>query len=311
LAKISHFAESAIMLLIISSVTVYGWSNGGFSANPANPDYGTHDWIAQHSLDWLPQNEKQYVLDNLNLYLYATELPDNGQAPDGIGDTTNHHVYYFANGSLQDDASAGRAQIFYQQALDAIKAGNFSGAANAAGVMTHYVSDMAVFGHVTGSATDWGPERHHSDYEDYVNERTNSYSDEFNVFLSFDGSLQVISAYDATLQLAADTTYDTSGNGLTAVWMDANYNWDNPTFRNRAGASVNLAVNLVADVLHTIYVTTTTTFTTIPQTTTTTTSTTTTTTTTILPQTTTTTVGIAVALAIVGGLAIYLLTRRS
>ena len=62
------------------------WSNGGYSADPSNPDYGTHDWIAEHALDWLPADQKQYILENLDDYLCGTELPDNGGAPDGIGD---------------------------------------------------------------------------------------------------------------------------------------------------------------------------------------------------------------------------------
>jgi len=36
--------------------------------------------------------------------------------------------------------------------------------------------------------------------------------------------------------------------------MNQNYDWNNPTFRNRCGESLNLAVNLIADVLHTFYV---------------------------------------------------------
>jgi hypothetical protein len=112
---------------------------------------------------------------------------------------------------------------------------------------------MAVFGHVMGSGTDWGPETHHSDYETYVNERTNSYNDEFNTFLVFDGVLSRISAYNATLTLAYDTTFD-ADEDLTCVWMDQNYNWNNAIFRNRFGESLNLAVNLIADVLHTFYV---------------------------------------------------------
>jgi hypothetical protein len=36
--------------------------------------------------------------------------------------------------------------------------------------------------------------------------------------------------------------------------MDENYNWSNPSFENRCGESLNLAVNLIADVLHTFYV---------------------------------------------------------
>jgi uncharacterized protein YvpB len=35
--------------------------------------------------------------------------------------------------------------------------------------------------------------------------------------------------------------------------MDHNYNWNNLTFKNRCGESLNLAVNLIADVLHTFY----------------------------------------------------------
>jgi hypothetical protein len=36
-----------------------------------------------------------------------------------------------------------------------------------AGIMSHYIVDVAVFGHVMGSSTDWGSEAHHSDYVDF------------------------------------------------------------------------------------------------------------------------------------------------
>jgi hypothetical protein len=236
--------------LIAGSIRVSGWSNGGYSADPANPDYGTHDWIAEHALDWLPQHEKQFLLDNKAVYLYGTELPDNSQAPDGIGDTTKHHVYFSSDGSVQDDAAADRAEEEYAKAVAAYNAGNFSGAAKQLGMVTHYVSDMAVFGHVMAAATDWGAETHHSDYEDYVLTRTNSYVDDFDSFLVFDGSLSALSAYDAAVRLANDTTFDAGGQ-YTCGWMDAHYNWSDATFKNRCGESLNLAVNAVADVLHT------------------------------------------------------------
>jgi hypothetical protein len=35
--------------------------------------------------------------------------------------------------------------------------------------------------------------------------------------------------------------------------MDQHYNWGDSTFENRCGESLNLAVNLVADVLHKFY----------------------------------------------------------
>jgi len=49
-----------ILLFLITPAfmaDVWAWSNGGFSADPSNPDYGTHDWIAQHALDWMPDQE--------------------------------------------------------------------------------------------------------------------------------------------------------------------------------------------------------------------------------------------------------------
>jgi hypothetical protein len=35
--------------------------------------------------------------------------------------------------------------------------------------------------------------------------------------------------------------------------MDTHYNWSNPEFRDECGESLNLAVNAVVDVLHTLY----------------------------------------------------------
>ena len=231
-----------------------GWSNGGYSTDPSHPKYGTHDWIAQHALDWLPQQEKQYIQGNLAAYLYGTELPDNSNASggDGIGDTIKHHIYYSSSGIVTDDSSAKRAESEYNLALNYLKAQDYVDATKTAGAMTHYIADVAVFGHVMGSSTPWGSEVHHSYYESYVDEKTSIYSGNFNTYLSFDGSLSTLPAHNGALNLAYDTTFGGS-NHLTCVWMDTNYNWNNPTFANRCGESLNLAVNTIADVLHTLY----------------------------------------------------------
>jgi len=244
----------SICYAAIGIKTVKGWSNGGYSPDPPpfSPVYGTHDWIAEHALDWLPATEKQYITDNLAQYLYSTELPDNAGAPHGIGDTALHHIYYWSSGSLQDDASAARAQTEYNNAVGYAKSGDVAMAVETLGIMSHYIIDVAVFGHVMGSGTDWGAETHHSDYETYVNERTNTYSDEFNTYLVFDNRLDKVSASNAAKNLAYDTTFDVDGD-FTCVWMDLNYDWNNPTFKNRAGESLNLAVNYLADVLHYFY----------------------------------------------------------
>ena len=230
------------------------WSNGGYSADPADPDRGTHDWIADHALAWLPAADKAWITANRIPYLYGTELPDNAGPPDGIGDQSLHHVYVRASGALQDDAAAVRASEEYAKALAFLQAGDERSAARAAGVVSHYLSDVAVFGHVMGASTDWGAEVHHSDYEDYVRDRTTgTASSTFDPYLAFDGSLAFVTAYDATLDVAYDTTF---GVGATrdAVWMDTNYDWADAAFRNSAGASLNRAVNAVADVLHTLAV---------------------------------------------------------
>ena len=245
------------LFLHFTMVPAGAWGNGGYSEDPDNPGYGTHDWIAQHALDWLNLShpeEIDYITDNLNAYLLGTEMPDNGALVGGRGDKTFHHVYYYQNQSLQDDAAARRALSEFNRVICYLNYSEYELAAKYAGVMTHYVADLAVFGHVMGSTTDWGSEVHHSDYETYVGERTTNYSLVSDFSLAYDGALSEIDAYDAALQMANTTTFGDGGEIKNCTWMDANYDWSNLTFYASANASINLAVNLLTDVLHTIYV---------------------------------------------------------
>jgi len=244
----------AILVASLVAVPAWAWSNGGFSTDPSNPKYGTHDWLAHHALDWVPDDLDFWVRNNLAIYLYGTELPDNGNAAlgDGIGDTHLHHVYYRSNGDLQDDSSARRAREAYDKALSYLVAGDHGNAAKWLGVMAHYMSDLAVFGHVMGKPTDWGEEKHHSDYEQWVDGRTDRYDSPFVVLLKFDGRLEQSSAYDSALKLAHDTTFDSTGKGRTAKWMDDNYDPSDQSFQERVGESLSLAVNLLADITYTM-----------------------------------------------------------
>ncbi|MFH0897460.1 MAG: Ig-like domain-containing protein, partial [Candidatus Bathyarchaeota archaeon] len=105
-----------------------------------------------------------------------------------------------------------------------------------------------VFGHVMNDET------HHSDYEDFVGTQTASYSyGLFESHLVFDGNLENISAYDASISLGRNTFNDGRGT-YNANWMDTHYDWSNLAFWNRCGESLNLATNYVADVLHTLVV---------------------------------------------------------
>ncbi|MCK5038675.1 MAG: lamin tail domain-containing protein [Thermoplasmata archaeon] len=210
-----------IILVMILSVSINStaWSNGGYSDTITSPDYGTHDWIAEKALAMLPASESQYIHDNLDYYLYGTELPDNpdGLFDDGIGDTFQHHVYFDSNGIVTDDASADRAKAMFDDAKTHLQNEDYENASKYAGAMTHYIADLGVFGHVMGSTTFWGAETHHSDYENYVRD----HQADFNSYIVFDGTLATLSAYDATIELAHDTTFDDSGAGRDCLWMDA------------------------------------------------------------------------------------------
>ena len=48
LAFVSWFL---LMMTVAYLSDVLAWSNGGYSDDPSNPNYGTHDWIAEHALD--------------------------------------------------------------------------------------------------------------------------------------------------------------------------------------------------------------------------------------------------------------------
>jgi len=205
------------------------------------------------------------------VYLYGTELPDNCQAVDKLCDTGKHHVYFRSSGTLQDNASARRALEMQSQVLSAIAAGDYASAAKWTGAMTHYISDLASFGHVMGAGTDWGaePESVHGNYEDHVQTLTDE-PGEAVISVSFDGMLWPTSAYDAALALARDTTFDLSGMGHTAVWMNQTNDWNSAVFTARAYQSINLAVNYVAEAVHVVWSTAAVTTTTTHQQTTTT-----------------------------------------
>jgi hypothetical protein len=244
---------SLVLVAILLSTNAAAWKNESYTTDISSPGFGTHDWIANNSLSMVPLNESQYIHDYLNYYYYGTELPDNANPllGDGYGDTTKHHVYFDAVGTCTDSASADRAQAMYDLALAELKAGNYQTASKYAGTMTHYIADLAVFGHVMGATTTpWGAEVHHDDYESYVQNHHST----FESYIVFDGALNQIDAKSATITLAHDTTFDDSGGGKTCVWMDANYDWTSQAYKDRCGQSINKATNLVADVLHSLAV---------------------------------------------------------
>lgn len=82
----------AFAALVLSPVLPTAWNNGpagNASTNVAsectNPPYATHDWIADHAVDLLPDAEKAWLLPHKTLYLLGTEAPDNNDIPASCG----------------------------------------------------------------------------------------------------------------------------------------------------------------------------------------------------------------------------------
>jgi len=241
--RATGFLAAALVIISVSScflTSAEGWSNGGYSSNPDDPDPGTHDWIAVEALSLQTGDVTFLSTTYSSTYKLGTEAPDN---PDYIGDTSKHHVYFHADGSLQDNASALRASQMYSIALEYLKQGDKRSAAYDIGVMSHYISDVGVFGHTMGAHTDWGAEVHHSDYENTIESLKGT------LLLPSGQTLGNSSAYDATLSLARYVTFG-HDSIQTNIWMDAHYDFSDPTFKTSALASVYESVWAVASAIN-------------------------------------------------------------
>jgi hypothetical protein len=243
MAKITTSCTMVLLVLFLAigiQPETVAWSNGGYSSDPGNPDYGTHDWIADNAIAIQTMDANFLKTTYHARFLLGTEAPDNSAY---IGDSTNHHVYYYSSGDLQDGKSAIRASQMYQIALGYMASQDLDNAAYYTGAMTHYVADVGVFGHTMGSGTDWGAEDHHSDYENAIESMTGSLSSPTGV------SLGDSDTYAATVDLANIVTFG-GGAIMPNIWMDNNYNWADSTFVTSAMASLNSSVAAVAAVVN-------------------------------------------------------------
>ncbi len=255
---------AALIMIVTTSNVAYAWINGvgSPSSDPKNPVVGTHDRIISSAIYMLPidlQNKIDIVATK-----YGTEMPDYNNTSCnciyGIRDQRNHHVYYFQNETLQDDNSARRAQEEYDLAMKNLNVGDKYNFSIHVGMMSHYISDVSVFGHTMGNNTDWGNEGApvHGSYENYVAGHSAQFFSSQNI--TFDGKYDDITAYDATLALAKDTIFDNKfGKGkYTNIFMYEKINnsdpmisaYEDPKFVARIQQSLNYNVNLLADVLH-------------------------------------------------------------
>ncbi len=261
---------------------VLAWNNGGRTKDLSNTKYGMHDWIAEEAVKMLPENEKEWINRNLSTFLLGTEAPDNQAIArkflgkhfaKNYGDSFWHHNYYDENNSLIDDSASYRAEQEYNKALEALVNGDAELACFYAGAMSHYVSDLAVWAHVIGEHSIHENEERskHEEFERSV-EKTlrarkskdpNHTSSIFQEFVRFDGSLDLITAYETATKVGLRThlgeIYSCKqmekllpmGSQNNGSYVDCD-NWSEDYIKE-TGISINYSINAIADLLHSLY----------------------------------------------------------
>ena len=252
--------------ILLSIDVTYAWINGvgSPSTDPNNPVIGTHDRMLNDAINMLPANYQSKI--NVTAADYGTEMPDYNVTQCaciyGLRDQRYHQVYYWKNGTLQDDSSARRAQEEYNLAMANLSIGDKYNLSIHVGMMSHYMADISNFAHTMGNNTDWVSEGLivHGEYENLVANNSNKFLG--NTSVKFDGIYDNITAYNATLDSANDTTFDNKfGNGTyTNMWMyevvnsssNLTYASADPRLLAMTKQSLNYSVNLMADVIYTM-----------------------------------------------------------
>jgi hypothetical protein len=249
-------------LLTLAVAKVLAWNNGP-SGNTTTttpeecniPPYATHDWIADHAVALLPENEREWIAPHMSLYLIGTEAPDSDNIPDACGgpntgydDRQKGHSVEWAEdwSKMVKDRAARRAQEEYDKGAKAFKEGSPSAAAYYLGAMAHYIGDVSQYGHSVPF------EQHHGDYETWVASRTDSFNaGHFESYIKADGLVKR-SAYTAAKRISRATAKG-QGTILSAAEMDNRYTTKGQQYIDSIGQSLNLGVNELADVLHTFH----------------------------------------------------------
>lgn len=255
--------ETKILIALLAVLsTAAAWGNGmSVYDNPSFADapnqwvkssmYGTHDYLAQLALNFLPAEEKAWIQNQT--YFYGTELPDSGGMDESIGDRNAQYVRFSANGAVTDDTLAQRTMKHYEHLIDNLKSGTTVTASKWAGVIASYISDAGLFSRVIEDSVKGNT------FEGYAQTLTDivypseEFDAEYGDYIKYDGSLEMISPYDAVMRIAQATYLGKRDGSCSAQWMEDNYDVDNPIFTSCAGRDFNNIVNAIADVLHTAY----------------------------------------------------------
>lgn len=170
-------------------------------------------------------------------------MPNRGYNDTGKG---RHDLRFNADGDVTRDTPARRAQEEYDKAVRAYRAGNPAAAAYYLGAAAHYPADLGQYGHTIKG------EHHHHDYEEWAHDLTSAYEGgTFEGAIESDG-FDRRSAYDTVVWIGRHV-HEGGGKILPASLMDDLWDDKDQTYRASVSASLNKAVNGIADMLHTFY----------------------------------------------------------
>ncbi len=252
----------ACIALLFSISDARAWKNGPpnnkVTNRPADcvaPPYSTHDWVADHARALLPEKERAWLDPHRKFYLIGTEAPDYDKIEEscstpnrGYNDTGKgrHDLRFDSDGDVTRDTPARRAQEEYDKAIEAYRAGDHQAAAYYLGAAAHYPGDLGQYGHTIKG------EKHHADFEEWAHGLTDAFErGHFESAIVSDG-LERRRAYDAVIWIGRQT-HEGGGKVLPASLMDDLWDEKDQVYKDSVAASLNNAVNGIADMLHTFY----------------------------------------------------------
>lgn len=258
--------SSILVLIVLSFVgSGYCWGNGySIYGDPIFADsvtgwkntnmYGTHDYLAQKALEMLAEAAPEEAMwINQRYYFYGTELPDSLGMGESINDRAAQYLTFDGGGRLIDDSLAKQSMKRYDQLIAAIKRGDIGTASKFAGTLAAYVSNAGLFSRVVDTATNGKNFEDHILFLTDIKYPSPEFEEKYGD-LSFDGKLESISPYDATIRLGQRTYLGSNDPNCCALCLEENYDLESQQFIDCARDNFENIVNAIVDVLHTAYV---------------------------------------------------------
>jgi len=252
---------STLLLLVVIAVSLEAWSGGprgiAYTRQPSecsSPSYSIHDWIADQARALLPPEERAWLDPYRNVYLLGTEAPEHTNIPVACGaPNTGYGDRLGMTGPRGDDSTetivnrAGmRAQQEYDNAVDAFADGDLAAAAYYLGAMAHYIGDVGQHGHA------YPNEKQRLAYSRWMKRHTSDFTAAvFDPYVEA-GDLVRRRPYTAVTRIAKATS-EGQGDILGSESMNRLYADKTEEWLDSLGASLNLAANEIAGVLHRFY----------------------------------------------------------